>query len=594
MKKLIVFFSLIILLAISILFLPKKVEQAIIINCNNKYTTVYLDGSIRKIKYIMNYPKNTVVSFKYNSFKAYDFKVIKPITDRVMAKGALYYDLESSGSLPLAKKVYFYKIDKENNVTLTNASELIVGKNNIKSFKNQQGELNIFFISPYNYSSMRVAVSTTGFSSIYHQKLQLNCTSPSKLYSFRESLSMNLPKNTVIDIEGNEKEIKISVNNTSKTYKNRVYLSGSNIYINSITRGNPSFFPSYNGVLEFSCSPKGMLVINETDIEDYLCKVVPSEMPISGGLEALKCQAVAARTYAISDMLGNRFAALGFYVDDSTQSQVYNNTPPQALSTTAVNSTKGLIMTYDNKPIDAKYYSTSCGLGSSYSDIWFRSDGSSEDKPYLAVSSYLSTGTPMPKTEEQWLNFFKNTKVPSIDNISSYYRWHVELSSNALTRSLNKSLKNIYENKKGYLAIKKDGKIINELPELKSLKDIKVLKRSDGGNVIEISFLFDNATVNLKEDSNIRSALRFSNDYTNEAIAVIRYKDKPLNNNSYLPSSFFAVDKTSDKFIIYGGGYGHGVGMSQYGAISLSKSGKNYIDILNTYYKGITIEKFNQ
>jgi len=593
MKKYIVLLSIFIVITLTLIFSPKKVEQCIVLDYNDKYSTVYMDGSIKKIKYTLPYPKLTVLSFKYNSFKAYDFRINKPITDRIMAKQSTSYDLEALGKVPLSKKVFYYKIDKNNNISLVKDTELIIGKNNVKAFKDSTGKLNTFFIYPYDYSSMRVAISTNGFSSIYHDKIQLKSASSLTLYCLREHSSIDIPKNTLINIEGSEKELKVSINNTTKTFNNRVYLKGSNISIINIKRGSPPFIPAYNGVVEFNASSKGMTVINETSIEDYLCKVVPSEMPISGGLEALKCQAVAARTYAISDMLGNRFASLGFYVDDSTKSQVYNNTPVQTLSNTAVNSTKGLVMTYKNKPIDAKYYSTSCGLGAAYSDIWFRSDGSSEDKPYLATNNYLSSGS-FPKTEEEWLSFYKNTKLPSIDNVSSYFRWHVDLSSAALTRSLNKSLKNIFENKKGYLTIKKEDKVVNELPELTSLRDVKVLKRSSGGNIIEISFIFDNVTVNLREDSNIRSAIRCSSEYTNEAVAVIRYKDKPLSNNAFLPSSFFSIDKNGDKFTIYGGGYGHGVGMSQYGAMSLAKDGKTYVDILNNYYKGVTIEKFIQ
>ncbi|MGL4970883.1 MAG: SpoIID/LytB domain-containing protein, partial [Cetobacterium sp.] len=111
-------------------------------------------------------------------------------------------------------------------------------------------------------------------------------------------------------------------------------------------------------------------LINEIDIEDYLLQVVPSEMPKSFGLEALKVQAVAARTYAAKDILRNRYAKLGFHILDSTQSQVYNNLDENELATGAVKSTKGLILVHENKPIDAKYYSTSSGFNSNAHNVW--------------------------------------------------------------------------------------------------------------------------------------------------------------------------------------------------------------------------------
>ena len=121
--------------------------------------------------------------------------------------------------------------------------------------------------------------------------------------------------------------------------------------------------------------------------------------------------------------------------------------------------------------------------------------------------------------------------------------------------------------------------------------DIKILKRSEGGNIVDISFVFENVTVDVKSDSCIRSALRVSSEFTSESNPIIRHKDKPIANGNFLPSSFFSIELGKDSVTIYGGGYGHGVGMSQYGAVELSKDGKNYKDILNTFYKNITLDK---
>ena len=93
-------------------------------------------------------------------------------------------------------------------------------------------------------------------------------------------------------------------------------------------------------------------------------------MPQSFGLEALKVQAIAARTYAAKDILRNRYAKQGFHIVDSTQSQVYNNLDENDLSTQGVKSTKGLILVHEDKPIDAKYYSTSSGFNSSAHNVW--------------------------------------------------------------------------------------------------------------------------------------------------------------------------------------------------------------------------------
>ncbi|MGL5051166.1 MAG: SpoIID/LytB domain-containing protein, partial [Cetobacterium sp.] len=87
-------------------------------------------------------------------------------------------------------------------------------------------------------------------------------------------------------------------------------------------------------------------------------------------LEALKVQAIAARTYAAKDILKHRYSKLGFHILDSTQSQVYNNLDENDISDKAVKSTKGLILVHEDKPIDAKYYSTSSGFNSNAHNVW--------------------------------------------------------------------------------------------------------------------------------------------------------------------------------------------------------------------------------
>ena len=111
-------------------------------------------------------------------------------------------------------------------------------------------------------------------------------------------------------------------------------------------------------------------MISVVDMEDYLKQVVPSEMPRSFGVEALKVQAVAARTYAISDFLKGRYAALGFHVKDTTESQVYNNQVENEDANRAIEATRGEILVYQGVPIDAKYSSTSAGFTEAAHRIW--------------------------------------------------------------------------------------------------------------------------------------------------------------------------------------------------------------------------------
>jgi SpoIID/LytB domain protein len=249
-------------------------------------------------------------------------------------------------------------------------------------------------------------------------------------------------------------------------------------------------------------------------------------------------------------------------------------------------------MTFDGTPIDAKYYSTSAGTGADYKDVWFFADGSADYRPYLAENNYTNPKVELPKTEEEWIKFYKDTSIKAIDSDYPYYRWKVEYTKSGLTTSLNKTLKSLYSSEKGrnYMSIYENSKEVKNLPELKELQEMKVTKRGSGGIAVEVCFIFVNAQVYVRGDSYVRGCIKISSDYTNENTTLVRHKGNPLTNSGSLPSSFFSVENLDGKFILYGGGYGHGAGMSQYGAIALSKKGMKFDEILNYFYKDIKLE----
>ncbi|HEY5560480.1 MAG TPA: SpoIID/LytB domain-containing protein [Clostridiaceae bacterium] len=591
-KKLIVAIIFIIII-VSVVFFPRSVSNAVVIK-NGKTTLMYIDGNKKSFKLKLTLPENSVIGFNYNLLFTYNLKKQIPMIDRFMKKTPYGYDLESLGNIPASKTIKYYKIDKNNKISKGNSSDLIIGINNLQSYKDSSGNLDTLLISPLSYDKMRVGITTTNNASFYHQSIRIKCTTATRLYSIIDKLDINLPKDTDITFELGNNKTKVSFNGSSKYYTNRLYLKGDKLLVESIARGVPAFIPSYDGILEITCTDSGLQLINELPLEDYLYKVVPSEMLSNSGAEALKCQAIAARTYALFDMLSNRYSDYGFYVDDSTRSQVYNNIEAKYSTTEAVNSTKSLVITYKDAPIDAKYYSTSSGMGSPYKDAFFYPDGTSDSRPYLiGNSSLIPSSLTLPKTEAQWLDFYKSTSINAIDKPSPYFRWTIDFSEAALTKSLNKSLKELYLASSKYMKITKDGKKLITFPDnLKTLQDIKVIKRGKYGNAIEVSFVFSNASINVSEDYNIRTVIRSDKAYTEDStIAIKSYGGKSFSNNGFLPSSFISFEKNSNGYKVYGGGSGHGVGLSQYGAISLSALGLKYEDILKTYFKDVTIKK---
>lgn len=584
-------FLLFFMVILCILLLPRKISNAVVINSSGNLCNMYINGKKKSIKVDKPLKALSVVNFKYNLIKNYDFQDVNALTQRVMKKNSNSYDLESSGESRLSDKIYYYKI-VNNEPIVSDKENLIIGKNNLKLYKDFQDNINTVLIYPMDYSKIRVGISTSEFSSIYHTNLELKLLQQAYIYDFVEPFFLIADKNSEITISFENKQMNLCVNGLKKTLNSRIYIKCDKTQFLNIKRGSPNFAPIYSGIIEISPNNNGLTVINELDIEEYLYKVVPSEMPASSSLEALKCQAIAARTYAVSDMLINRYANLGFYVDDSTQSQVFNNTPSQPKSTEAVNLTKGLVLLYNNKLIDAKYYSTSCGIGANYEDIWFKPDGTSDTKPYLKAGSYLTSSRP-PSTEDEWLKFYKDINIKAVDSSSSYYRWYAEFNKIELQNSIKNSVKAIYDKRKDFITLYLGNKKVNYLPDFTDLINIKVNKRGQGGNIIEICYIFKNGKIIVSGDTNIRSSLRCTKAYAGKDISIIKYTGDIIAGSTFLPSSFFSVEENKDTFIIYGGGYGHGVGMSQFGAMELAKRGEDYKTILNTYYKNINITKLN-
>lgn len=221
--------------------------------------------------------------------------------------------------------------------------------------------------------NIRVGIMTSGFSSIDHSKIGIYSYGTIKLKSKGGDLKIN-PRTYVEFINQNGFTSVLIGGKVKLKTKHYISLSSNRmISVTNIKRNVKNYkYPSYRGNFEIRQSKNSgkLNLINEVSIEDYLLQVVPSEMPKSFGLEALKVQAIAARTYAAKDILKKRYQSLGFHILDSTQSQVYNNLDENEVAVQAVKSTKNLILVHEDKPIDAKYYSTSSGFNSNAHNVW--------------------------------------------------------------------------------------------------------------------------------------------------------------------------------------------------------------------------------
>lgn len=263
----------------------------------------------------------------------------------------------------------------------------------------------------------------------------------------------------------------------------------------------------------------GVTVVNDVALEDYVYGVVPYEVPYAWKPDALRAQAVAARTYAVYNK--GRFASSGFDLTDDTRSQVYHGVNGEQASTNqAVDDTRGEIITYEGKPIDALFSANGGGYTENSENVW------GNFVPYLR-------GVP----EEEH---------PVIDK-----PWTVNIPITSLQSTLGiGKLKNI------------------KLSHLKK-GPMHVADRGISGRVLKIVFTGTGGTRTVTGN-------RFQQLFG-------------------LNSTLFDLNVKGKNVIVTGYGWGHGLGLTQWGAEAMAeKHGGDkdyYKEILKHYYTGVSIEK---
>ncbi|MGL4404095.1 MAG: SpoIID/LytB domain-containing protein, partial [Fusobacteriaceae bacterium] len=221
-----------------------------------------------------------------------------------------------------------------------------------------------------NTDSLLVLIGQAG---VFEQK-NIRLLSSGDLNIKADGKNYKIKKDTQVEfsIRSGVLDIKSSGKSLVKTKGEAVITSREKIGV----RSNPKKqfkkgYPEYYG--DFIVRPFGgerVLLVNRVNLEDYLKGVLPSEMPQSFGLEALKAQAVSSRTYAVAAVLGNKYSKYGVNLVDSVASQVYNNSNESEISNKAIKKTAGKILTYKDRPINTYFYSSSWGVSAVPEEIW--------------------------------------------------------------------------------------------------------------------------------------------------------------------------------------------------------------------------------
>ncbi len=408
---------------------------------------------------------------------------------------------------------------------------------------------------------------------IYRVTLKQNFAGEREARTFLEN-SPGLSETRVVKLKVKDAEGEIQLTSSKGkniVIRNALRLSGSLITLNDIKVGEGFHFSrhedrSYMGEIEIMFGDSGKLyAINVLTLESYLEGVLPGEMLSTFPVEALKAQAIAARTFFLYNF-GRRFRDAPYDVTDDVRSQMFIGAGKRDKKIeTAIRQTRGLVLTHNGK-LCSTPYSAICGGHTEFAEnVW---DGDGE--PYLQgvldelsskslpESFYLSKEANVTK----WVNSspkvncnVKEYGTPKFVSYSTkYFRWEQRYS--------RLELEGIIREKTGH--------------DIGSLIDIVPLERGVSGRLIEVKILGTMDSFTVRKELNIRQAF----------------------SKSTLYSACFVVEKSggsdglADELVFKGAGWGHGVGMCQVGAAMMAYNHKKYAYILHHFYRGAKVDKF--
>lgn len=493
--------------------------------------------------------------------------------------------------------------------------------------------------------TIRVLIQNSDYQGIFHKEVKLSCDTEWELHYGLDG--------KLTEKHAGGEELLLDGNSAWFTECTRVVLtstdSSGKISLLSVKRSQGT--PAYRGTVEIRKTGQGFVVINELPIEEYLYGVVPSEMPVSYPMEALKAQAICARTYVYAHLESPGYVEYGAHVDDSTGYQVYNNTVEKEEAIQAVQETKGEVVRLNGELVDTYYYSTSCGFGAD-ERVW--NPGEEKKVSYLTAASIGETDMQQEQNSAEisgteyftaqdmcrgdyFHEFLHNPPETDFERQEPWYRWSITVE-NIDTESLQKVLRErqgaepdrilVEENgensesraentgskigntgsetEKNVSKTEKNGdktepassnagnagsnaETAGKWEDIGRITDIHIGKRGDGGIAESLVIKGEKRTVTVLSQYNIRAVLCAG------GVTAVRQDGSKVEMKTLLPSAFFEIETIKDGenmigYKLYGGGYGHGAGMSQNAARHMAEKGYTAADILLYFYKNCKIE----
>lgn len=321
---------------------------------------------------------------------------------------------------------------------------------------------------------------------------------------------------------------------------------------------------SYRGYLEvYSDSNNKLVVINVIDVDSYLKGVLPSEVYPSWHEEALKAAAVVSRTFAVKNAMSSSHSTLGFDVCSSTHCQVYSGTSKETKSTNkAISDTTGKLIYYNGSIATTPYHSSSGGGTESSAGAW---GGNKDAYPYL--SSFVTPYEDYRNVPNgKWLKIIPKGTVDQY--VSSLYSSKLAgpIESFDYERSNTGYIQKMTVKDKSGLTVQ-----LNTSGSVRSFFGSLVKSANFG--------IADTYIPSMKTTSGISVI-------TSQGESVL----SGINGYSYITSDGISTTPGLEEVTVFDGqGYGHGVGMSQYGAMCMANLGFKYDEIINHYFPGTEI-----
>jgi len=369
--------------------------------------------------------------------------------------------------------------------------------------------------------------------------------------------------------------------------------SGVNLQVQDMSGITSLGTRSYRGVIEFGrFAGNRLTAVNIVYIEDYLLSVVPSEMPPSWHIEALKAQAVAARTFAVYRL--GRFDARGFDLCDTTASQVYVGVTNEHPSTTqAVQATRGIMIFHNGRPIEAVYSSSSGGVTENSENAW------GTVLPYLrSVPDVHEVGA------REWtrtITLSQLNQLLAAQNINIGGATGVRLDKHANGRvqvltilGTTGSHSVSREPIRWFFSPSLDSRNFTIVGGATTsggvvLQNVQNVQGPSQGTYVRDIFGFA-LPVAVQGATVVTAAGR--HQLAGEITIRSAFGTAVVGSGTTTPPGLgvaSSVISTGYQIVFSGRGWGHGVGMSQHGAHGMAQAGFNFREILLHYYTGVEI-----